>query len=279
MRILRGIWLARFTAAAVLLALAGCEPALSSPPSTQPETSPSTAPATQNESPSKSEVRIIRPFDGILVRVQDDNNSAVEIKALTCLDSGLLEQIACSPQTREHESLVVIKVKPSQIHAALLMAGFEPGAPGKWIYENEQFRTIPPKGEKLDISVRYADPGDPSKHIERDIREWIRPSVDTVTALQQKQREFPKAPWIFAGSEIVPNTLHMGPGEHYVADMSGSIIGLVTFGDEVIGFSDVLADQESVQALIWEANSDTVPPPNTPVTVVLRRWQSDAPTK
>ena len=64
----------------------------------------------------------------------------------------------------------------------------------------------------------------------------------------------------------------MGPGEHYVADMSGSIIGLVTFGDEVIGFSQVISDQDAVQAPEWEVDSEKIPPVGTEVTVVLKKW-------
>jgi hypothetical protein len=64
----------------------------------------------------------------------------------------------------------------------------------------------------------------------------------------------------------------MGPGEHYVADMTGSIIGLVTFGDETIGFSRVLSDQESVQEPVWEAATEHLPEPATPVTIIVRRW-------
>jgi hypothetical protein len=64
----------------------------------------------------------------------------------------------------------------------------------------------------------------------------------------------------------------MGPGEHYVADHTGSIIGLVTFGDEVVGFEEVFSDQQSVQPLAWQVRIDHVPPVGTPVTVILRRW-------
>ncbi len=64
----------------------------------------------------------------------------------------------------------------------------------------------------------------------------------------------------------------MGEGEHYVADYSGSIIGLVTFGDEVIGFSEVIADQAAVQEPEWIVDTDRVPPIGTEVTVVIRRF-------
>ena len=52
---------------------------------------------------------------------------------------------------------------------------------------------------------------------------------------------------------------------------SGSVIGLVTFGDEVIGFEDVISDQASIHAPEWEVNTEHVPPPGTEVTVIVKK--------
>ncbi|MHC4414465.1 MAG: YdjY domain-containing protein [Planctomycetota bacterium] len=186
---------------------------------------------------------------------------AVELKGWTCLDAGWLEQVACSPNTREHESLVVIESRPSEIHAALLLAGFQPGAPGKWSYEQETLRFTPPTGDRLDVWVRYeTKTGEP---VEEPIRTWIRDDG--------QEAELPREPWVFGGSLLVANPEWMGEGEHYVADMTGSIVGLVTFGDEVVGFSRVVADQAAVQPPQWQVRSDHVPPVGTPVTLILRR--------
>jgi hypothetical protein len=203
---------------------------------------------------------IVKPFPGVAV---DAHDHTVMIQAWTCLDAGYLEQVACGVGSREHESLVVIKAKPSHVHAAMLLAGFEPGSPGKWTYENKTLGTIPPHGERVDVFVKYADPLSPSRMIERPVREWIRDA--------NSDRKFPDEPWIFGGSAIMPNEEFMGPGEHYVADMTGSIIGLVTFGDEVIGFSQVLSDQDAVQAPEWEVDPATVPPLGTEVTLIVRK--------
>lgn len=203
----------------------------------------------------------LQPFPGIAVL---PDKPAVELAAWVCLEYGWLEQVACAPGTREHESLVVPRARPSQIHAALLMAGFEPGAPGKWSYENEQYTFTPPTGAALDVLVRYIDESD--RIIEEPIRLWIRDHLG--------RHEFPREPWIFAGSIFAPNPEWMEEeGEHYVADMTGSIIGLVTFGDEVVGFSRVLADQAAVQPPEWEVNSDHIPPVGTPVTLILRPFE------
>ena len=64
----------------------------------------------------------------------------------------------------------------------------------------------------------------------------------------------------------------MGEGEHYVADLSGSIIGLVTFDDEVIGFSRVIADQAAVHPPEWEVDPERIPPVGTEVRLVIRRY-------
>ena len=77
-------------------------------------------------------------------------------------------------------------------------------------------------------------------------------------------------PWVFAGSRIRSNTKSMGPGEHYVADRTGSIVGIVTFGDEVIAYDEVLSDKVDVDAPEWQANTAAMPVPGTRVQLVIR---------
>jgi hypothetical protein len=201
--------------------------------------------------------RVLEPFEGITVR---PDVPVVEIEAWSCLEAGWLEQIACAPRTREHETLVVIKAKPSDVHAALLLAGFAPGTPGSWSFEDEAVSFTPPTGDRLEVLVRYELDG---RTVEEPIRSWM---VDA-----EGRPSFPDTAWVFAGSLFAPNPDWMGPGEHYVADHTGSIIGLVTFGDEVVGFEEVFSDQQSVQPLAWQVRIDHVPPVGTPVTVILHR--------
>ncbi len=201
---------------------------------------------------------VLRPFAGIVVRLDE---ATVEVQAWTCLEAGWLEQVACSPNSREHESLVVVKAPPSEIHAALLLAGFEPGSPGTWSYVDDALQFTQPTGARLDVLVRY----------ENAVGETIQESMSDWIQDHRGQHGFPDEPWVFGGSAFETNLPWMGPGEHYVADMTGSIIGLVTFGDEVIGFSRVIADQEAVQPPAWEVRTDHVPPVGTEVTLILRR--------
>jgi hypothetical protein len=208
---------------------------------------------------------VLRPAAGVEV---DTEAREVRIAATVCLDGGWLEQVACSPRSREHEALVVVDVRPSAIHLALMLAGFEPGRPGRWSrQEDGELSLEPPTGAPLDVLVEHADADGGVVRV--PVRRWIRDHLG--------RHEFPRSPWIFAGSSMAPNPEHMGPGEHYVADMTGSIIGLVTFGDELIGFSLVLADQAEVQPPEWELNTGVVPPVGTPVTIILRPWEDAVP--
>jgi hypothetical protein len=204
-----------------------------------------------------------QPFPGVRVRVSPPT---VEIDSERCLDVGYLEQVACMPGTREHEALVVVRARPSHVHAAMLMAGFEPGKPGEWIAHDAEKRieVRPPTGPKLLLTMRYEKDG---KRIEEPATTWIRDHLGEQT--------FPHEPWVFAGSLFEKNPEFMGPGEHYVADQTGSIIGLVTFGDETIAYSNVIADQVDVQPAEWEVDDRTAPPVGTKVTIVITPWEAN----
>ncbi|MBU3683271.1 MAG: hypothetical protein FGM39_04540 [Phycisphaerales bacterium] len=67
-----------------------------------------------------------------------------------------------------------------------------------------------------------------------------------------------------------PNTPSMGPGEHYGADRTGSIVGIVTFGDEAIACDEVISDQSEVDAPQWQARTERMPEPGTRVKLVIR---------
>jgi hypothetical protein len=200
----------------------------------------------------------IQPFAGVVVKADE---KTVELAGKVCLREGWLEQVACSPRTREHEALVAIGAKPSEIHQAMLMAGLVNGHPGTWTMEGEELKTNPPTGDALEVRVRYTD--EAGKVVEHPVADWMRG--------QPGNHEFPKDKrWIFAGSKFVKNPKYMGEGEHYAADMSGSIVGLVTFGDELVALSEVLSDQESVQAPEWEVRTEAMPAVGTAVTLILK---------
>jgi hypothetical protein len=206
---------------------------------------------------TSARARVVSPCDGITIRLA---SRTVEVQAWTCRDSGSIIQVACAANTREHESLLVVAPQPSEIHAALREAGFAEGSPGRWIRRGEESRFIPPTGAAVDISVR-CEPG-PGQLVEVPISNWVR-HADDITTL-------PGNTWIFGGSHLTETPAWVGGKAQLAADLSGSVIGLATFGDEVLGFPQGFADPVDGEPPAWSIRTPRVPPIGTPVTLLLR---------
>jgi hypothetical protein len=172
-----------------------------------------------------------------------------------------LELIACTPDTREHESLVVTRARPSHLHAALLAIGVKPGEPGSWKVENKKLIALPPRGDALDVRVAYqiAD----GSEIERPICEWVI-AAGTHSAFQPRDASAPR--WLFAGSLFVKRR----GGEVYDADGSGTVIGLTTFGSEVVAWPDTISPEAEIDEPEWIADPKKVPAAGTAVIVRIR---------
>ncbi|MFM1823890.1 MAG: hypothetical protein RI967_2156 [Planctomycetota bacterium] len=194
----------------------------------------------------------------------------VEFDAVAVLKEGFLEEFVCTASTREHESLFVFDGKASEVHAALLVAGLVPGAPGGWREPTDEreaadagFVALAPHGPEVTVEVVLPDG---SCH---EIASFARLSPVAFGAEGGDGRAAPAPPsrFVFAGSRF---RARPDGGERYLADDSGSLIGLVTFGDETIAPLDVIPDQASVSAPIFEADPARMPAPGTAVVIRVR---------
>lgn len=168
-----------------------------------------------------------------------------------------LELIACIPNTREHEVLVVTPALPSHVHAALLTLGLTPGVPAEWRLEGGRLIAIPPRGDAVRVELIY-DRAEGSAITARP-EEWI---LDRRTGLRPEPVD-----WVFAGS--MESRRPGGP--RYAADGEGAVIGLCTFGSEVLAYPRVVSPEASIDAPQWIADAATVPPMNTKVRIRLSR--------
>jgi hypothetical protein len=181
----------------------------------------------------------------------------VRIDAEVACDRGWLEQAVCAAGTRDHEALLAVRVPASRIHAALLLLGAGPGAPGRWEQAADgSVERIAPSGEALEILVRL-------QGRDRPLSDWVHDPV--------RGRPFPEQPWVFAGSRELADAGTARGLPSYAADRSGSVVGIVTFGDETIAFREVLSDRAEVDAPAWQARTGAMPAAGTPVTLVVRR--------
>lgn len=163
-----------------------------------------------------------------------------------------LEVIACAVDTREHESLVATRARPAHIHAALLLAGGEPGAPGRFEWRDEAMLRHPPRGQRVRVDLLV--PGSP--RVPSDPGRWIR---------DHSGRGLGEHPWVFAGSREVERSGRVV----YDADGTGQIVGLHTFGSEVVAWARVAHPDSGVDEPEWLADARVVPVFGTPVTVRL----------
>lgn len=198
----------------------------------------------------------------------------VDVDATVCLDQGYLELIACTKQTKEHESLVAVEASPRHIHAALLLIGAVNGHPAmrKQIgdEENPRWVHLPPRGEKIKVSLVIPDArgnenafpiSDFVMHIDEDDMAMRQVHVFDDAEPVQFPSEF-----LFAGSHLVDQE----EGEsQYIADVSGHVITIATFGDELL----CLPGHHSAAngELVWQVNPDMLPKVGTKVKLRLER--------
>ncbi len=200
------------------------------------------------------------PVDIHLVNGLSINQSAgqVLVRGKVAMRQGFLEQLVCLKGTREHESLVVVNVAASHIHAALLAVGAHAGHPGIWSRDNSTTNDLklqPPAGDVVSVQVEFAMDGVTQRC---DLGQWIQDA---------RHQEIFNSRFVFAGSRFEPD----GRGaQRYTANVTGSIVGLVTFGDELIAYAEVIPDQAEISKPHWQANTTHIPPEGSDVVLIFK---------
>ncbi len=223
-----------------------------------------------------SHAKMAKVFDHIRVNVADH---IVEFDGFVAIDCHhpqtpdvYLEVIVCALDSREHESLVATRARPSHIHAALLAAGLEPGAPGGW----EHAKPTLPTGQT--VRIEFIVPSHPD--LPTDPRAWIKsndPAHKDQSLLAWDAAQDTPSSWMFAGSLMVERSLGGAPKrEVYAADGTGQIIGLHTFGTEVLAWSRVWSPDAGALEPEWLADAEVVPPVRTPVVVRISLIETPA---
>ena len=192
----------------------------------------------------------------------------IDINATVCLDHGLLELIACTKNTKEHESIVVLNARPIHIHAALLLLKAKPGNPAmQKIIDKENQRWIPvtPTGEQIEVSIVFSN-------TKGNLEEWPISAFVSPTRLNEfegiqvddKIQTFPKT-FLFAGS-LFSDEKNMP--RKYACEYSGNVISISTFGDELLCLPGIHG--HSNDGLAWQLNSEKLPKVGTNLLLRLR---------
>jgi len=228
----------RSTIIAAIVA-AGLLGACGAPPRAKLGSAPSAGPA--------AEAKIVE-LPGVTVNLMD---RYAEMDGAVCLTEGLLELIATVPAGKEHESIVSLRTRPSNLHAALLMLGLKPGHPGRWVYHPDRVETVDPTGDRVRLALRWEQDG-----------RWVEKPIHHFVLDREGKKRLPSDQFVFAGSQLVePRSGEGGPV--YLADQTGDIAALVSFNTEVLAWPTAASD--SNESLYWMANPRTLPELGTPV--------------
>lgn len=179
-----------------------------------------------------------------------------------------LEMFICGPDSREHESLLVTDVVPSNLHAGLLAAGITPGNPVSFAQHPETGKLvrIPAQGKGVYLDVRW---GEDAVDADQDF-DW-KPLIDWVVHVESGESLSEEPAWkgfVFAGSTVSDDSI---PGPKYGADREGSHVSLTAFGHEVISPIWILSPDAGIDEPVWIALRDRVPTIGTEVRVRISR--------
>ncbi len=189
--------------------------------------------------------------------VIDREHGHIDVEAQVTLREGeWLELLACT-KGKEHESILTMQARPSQVHLALLMLGLKPGHPMRWQRDDQAeggYKIVEATGPKVAITLLYEKEG---KTIEVPAHEWV---VNRNTG-----KTLPDNIWLFTGSSF--EKIEDEEREIYAADVNGTAITLVTFGDDLLARDTKMTNQNDEAT--WIARTRFIPPLETKVTIRL----------
>lgn len=182
------------------------------------------------------------------------DRTKVVLLGTICLREGLLEFFACRAQSKEHESIVSIDVKPYLIHAALLVIGAKKGEPARF---DPEF--VPPSGEEIEVHVLW-------KEKDGTIRDYRAQEL----VRESKSGELMKSPFVFTGGVMGKNK----EGKpYYLADITGEVFGVSNFAGSILDVP--FESSSSNDALYYEPNPENIPEVGTVVTLTLSRVKKE----
>ena len=180
----------------------------------------------------------------------DVKSGRMFLDAKVCLNSGILEYLICLPNSFEHESVFLTKVKPELIHMGLLLIQAE-----QMPYEGRSafMKKIKENKSRLKIEVEW-------KNGEKNARVDLNRLL--IDRSQKDKKTIAEDLWFFAGSYFTEKNV-------YAANIHMSIISLQQHPASVIHYGKETADPYRSQRGGFEINNELCPPVNAEVKLVF----------
>lgn len=177
----------------------------------------------------------------------------VRVDGLVSITAEPVEFIACF-EGKEHESVVLLRAAAAHVYMAMGLIGLEPGEPPTW--DDNAEKVTPAKGELISVEFEWRD----GETLRRAAwTDWVREVTYGRTPIPR--------PMIFAGSRVRRDGVLW-------ADVSGAGAALVQMPECLISVSRVLSDLEGD---LWAiANTAALPPPGTPVEMIVKAAEAPA---
>jgi len=178
----------------------------------------------------------------------DKKHKQIILIGSVCRADYPLEFFATYPD-RGYESVVVVYTRPSVVHAGLLALGAKPGSGARY-----KPKFAPASGTAVEIDVCWKD-RDGKRHKAR-AQDWVR---------DIKTRKPLEVTWVFAGSVFWADK--SSGAKSYLADR-GDFISVASLPTAMLDLpveSDTALESRSFEGFV-----ERLPPPGTPVTLVLR---------
>lgn len=176
----------------------------------------------------------------------DRNEKRVVMDAEVCLTRGPLEMLACPSGSKEHESILAVKTRPSFVHAALLAVGAKPGKPAQL---GPNFK--PASGPVVEVLLEWTDKNGVSQTV--PAQQWLR-NAATGNAMDSR--------WIFVGSSF----REQDGKDFYQADQ-GDFICVSNFPTATLDID--MQSSSASSHLLFEAFTERIPPKGTAVKIIL----------
>ena len=183
----------------------------------------------------------------------DRHNRTVRFPAKTNLRQGAMEYFLVTYWGKTHESILRTDIEPNRIHLAMLLLGAKgAGTNAEAALENfDRFISNPSSarlpGDVITLDIKWQADG---KEIRRPAEEFV--------FNDESQAVMPAGSWVYNGSLLFDG--------FFLADRDGSVVSLIT--DPCALINNVAPGHDN-QA-IWMANTNSLPPIDTPVEVTLQ---------
>ncbi|MBN1670344.1 MAG: hypothetical protein JXR37_04895 [Kiritimatiellae bacterium] len=171
----------------------------------------------------------------------DAQQRCVTAKGWINQTQGLVELLACGPNGKVHESVLVLDVNPLDLQTALLLLNLKPGRPPAALGEGR------PEGPELELWVHWQE-----SSTNRSLR------AERLLYDDKGKKDVPETRWVFTGS-AVENGKFMALAEESLVATYWDPWAIVNLPLDCGANDDILL-----------VNEKTVPPLKTPVTLEMR---------